>query len=701
MAICWAAFAETGDVIRTAAELASASTRKGTAGLAFEVEATVLSCPSPAPMKTRRFRRFFIMDDSGGASVYDARESPDNSLTPGDQIVVSGSLGAINPNDRRNSLVMANCRSIRVSSHGAPPEPTRISPPDLEKDSVLNTSVIIDGILVEARQDEIDPEFTTFVLDCSGRMVYASIETALMKKPLSKMRQMVGATVEVVGIPFLHIGLRQHGRRWFHITDDRSITMLKPPSDDLFQAPLVDGADELTPEAVAALGRRRATGRVLAVWNGDTMLMRTESGEPMKVDVITSPPSVGDDIEAVGYAETDLFHVNLAHAVWRPAGALSIPPETVSEIDMRDLFANADGQSRLNAACHGMTIRLRGVVRNTQTGGDGGARAILDSGGYSIAADCSSAPDAVSGLCAGSTISVTGVCVLETETWNKRSMLPRTTGMFISIRRPEDVIVVSRPPWWTPMKLTVVIGALVLLLAGALAWNASLRILSERRGRELFRSQIEQAKSKLRVDERTRLAAELHDHLAQNLTAIYYQVSAASRARDADPDASAGHMDAAARMLGSCRTELRRCLWDLRSDALDEPDMAQTLRKSVDAVVGDAEISISFSVPRSKISDSTAHAILSIIRELAANAINHGHARHVSVEGAMHDATVRITVKDDGDGFDTATAPGPADGHFGLDGVRERLLRHNGTMSMSSSPGRGATVTLTLKGVNP
>ncbi len=700
MAICWAAFAETGDVIRTAAELASASTRKGTAGLAFEVEATVLSCPSPAPMKTRRFRRFFIMDDSGGASVYDARESPDNSLTPGDQIVVSGSLDAINPNDRRNSLVMANCRSIRVSSHRAPPEPTRISPPDLEKDSVLNTSVIIDGILVEARQDEIDPAFTTFVLDCSGRMVYASIETALMKKPLSKMRQMVGATVEVVGIPFLHIGLRQHGRRWFHITDDRSITMLKPPSDDLFQAPLVDGADELTPEAVAALGRRRATGRVLAVWNGDTLLMRTESGEPMKVDVITSPPSVGADIEAVGYAETDLFHVNLAHAVWRPAGALSIPPETVSEIDMRDLFANADGQSRLNAACHGMTIRLRGVVRNTQTGGDGGARAILDSGGYSIAADCSSAPDAVSGLCAGSTISVTGVCVLETETWNKRSMLPRTTGMFISIRRPEDVIVVSRPPWWTPMKLTVVIGALVLLLAGALAWNASLRILSERRGRELFRSQIEQAKSKLRVDERTRLAAELHDHLAQNLTAIYYQVSAASRARDADPAASAGHLDAAGRMLGSCRTELRRCLWDLRSDALDEPDMTLALRKSVDAVVGNAEISITFSVPRSKISDSTAHAIISIVRELTANAVNHGHAKHITVEGAMSGGGLSISVKDDGLGFDTSAVPGSDNGHFGLAGVRERLLRHNGTISLSSSPGHGTTVTLTLKGAN-
>ena len=151
LAICGIVSAETCDVIRTAAELAAASTRKGTAGLRFEIEASVLASPSPAPRKERRFRRFFITDDSGGASVHDARKSPDNSLSPGDRIVVSGSLDALNPHDRKNSLSMANCKTIKLISHGTPQRPVRIPSEDFGEDSVLNTSVIIDGILVEAR----------------------------------------------------------------------------------------------------------------------------------------------------------------------------------------------------------------------------------------------------------------------------------------------------------------------------------------------------------------------------------------------------------------------------------------------------------------------------------------------------------------------------------------------------------------------
>jgi signal transduction histidine kinase len=66
----------------------------------------------------------------------------------------------------------------------------------------------------------------------------------------------------------------------------------------------------------------------------------------------------------------------------------------------------------------------------------------------------------------------------------------------------------------------------------------------------------------------------------------------------------------------------------------------------------------------------------------------------------MSGGGLSISVKDDGLGFDTSAVPGSDNGHFGLAGVRERLLRHNGTISLSSSPGHGTTVTLTLKGAN-
>ena len=93
-----------------------------------------------------------------------------------------------------------------------------------------------------------------------------------------------------------------------------------------------------------------------------------------------------------------------------------------------------------------------------------------------------------------------------------------------------------------------------------------------------------------------------------------------------------------------------------------------------------------------------AHAILSIVRELAANAVNHGHARHIRVVGKVHEETLlRISVADDGSGFDPAHAADSADGHFGLDGIRERLRRFDGEMNIESSPGNGTTVSFCMR----
>ena len=150
-------------------------------------------------------------------------------------------------------------------------------------------------------------------------------------------------------------------------------------------------------------------------------------------------------------------------------------------------------------------------------------------------------------------------------------------------------------------------------------------------------------------------------------------------------------------MLGSCRTELRRCLWDLRSDTLDEPDVAHAVMKSVEPVVGKANAKAEFKAARAKISDSVLHAMLSIIRELAANAVNHGHANNIKIAGELTSGILTFSVSDDGCGFDVANAPGLDNGHFGLAGVRERIRRHGGDISINSAPGKGASIAITLK----
>ena len=687
--LCGNVSAETNHVITSAAELARTVSRKGTVGIPFRLEATALSRP------IGRRQSFVVMNKTGGVSLYDIRERDDPAILPGDRILVCGVTEPRHSRRPEDGLVNANCTNVVILSHGQPPPPTPITADDLERNDLLYKPVYIDGILIDVRKDEIDPRHTLFVLDCSNRMAYAAIGDPQFSAQTAK--PMIGSTVRIKGTLHHHIGTRTHSRRLVAIHDPNAVNVLKPPSDNLFDAPEIGETDGLSPEAVIALGRRKAMGRVLAVWNGETALLRTMSDELARVELVTAPPAVGDAIEVVGYAETDLFQVNLANALWRKAEMPPATEEPATDVAAKELLEDTAGQRKFNMSWNGKKVRLTGIVRDIHESGGSGVRILLDDDGRMVAVDCGAAPDIARRLRADYLISVMGVCVMETENWNRHLMLPRVTGMFISASSPDDIKVLATPPWWTPARLVCVIGVLVLLIVAILAWNVSLRTLSEWRGRELYRNQIERAKSELRVDERTRLAADLHDYLAQNLTAISYRLAAAERSRTMEPEALTRHLATATRMLGSCRTELRRCLWDLRNDALDEPDFATAIRKSAETVAADADVSISWNIARARISDSTAHTILSIIRELVSNAVRHGKARHVRISGELSAGMLRFSVGDDGCGFNPSDAEGAADGHFGLDGIRERLRRHNGELEIKSSPGKGAIISICMQ----
>ena len=692
LALCGFISAEASPATYTIAELRDALCRKSSLGTEFELMVTALSAPPD------RRTAFIVMDESGRAPIVNMRDTDDQSIEPGDRLLITGRIErrkAKHPND---PALNANCWNVIVLSHGKPPEPVQIAADDIYRDDLLYLPVCINGILIDVRKDEIDSEFLQFVIDCSNSTIYAAAYARLFTNSLESIKKLIGATVTFNGILTSSGGRRTHLIRYIMLHDENSLVMIKPPSDDLFRAPPIGDTARLSPEAVVALGRRRAVGRVLAVWNGNTLLMRTASGEPMKASLVTPPPAVGDCIEAVGYPETDLFHVNLASVIWRKSTSASPPhDEPVLDVKAEDLLVDGHGNRKFNVSYHGKTVRLRGVVQDVTSNGRSGRQILLACGKYSIAVDSGAAPTAAGGIEIGSTVSVTGVCIVDTETWNRHAILPLTREIFLVLRSTDDITVLADPPWWTPFKLMVVIGVLAMLLVAILIWNASLRILSERRGHEMYRSQIAQAKAEMKTDERTRLAAELHDHLAQNLTAISYQIAAAERSRTVDTEASAHHLGTAGRMLGSCRTELRRCLWDLRSDALDEPDVNEAIRKSIEPIAGDARVSVEVDAPRARLSDSSLHATISIIRELASNAVYHGRAKNIKITGGISHGEFSFAVSDDGCGFDTANAPGLDEGHFGLAGVRERIRRHNGEMSIESSPGNGTNVSIIIK----
>ena len=365
------------------------------------------------------------------------------------------------------------------------------------------------------------------------------------------------------------------------------------------------------------------------------------------------------------------------------------------EIDGNSLFTTPNGNGKVNPRYFGTLVRIRGTAISGFDEGDDGF--VLKCGKHTLRIDMALPDGAAQRVKTGSTVEVTGICDLEFESDFDSTLFPHFRGFAILPRTAADVRILATPSWWTPLRLVCVIVVLILALVATLLWNRSLAVLSDRKGRELFREQIASAKAELKVEERTRLAVEIHDSLSQTLTGVSLQIDAAMRNGEKGFSAAERHLRTARQMLASCRHELRCCIWDLKSRTFEEKNMAEAVERMLAPHAGQARISVRFNVPRSNLSETTTHAILRIVRELVVNAVRHGKATEVKVAGERHDSTISLSVKDNGAGFDPDSAAGPDTGHFGLQGVRERLNEFGGEMKIESSPGKGATVNLKLK----
>jgi signal transduction histidine kinase len=407
-------------------------------------------------------------------------------------------------------------------------------------------------------------------------------------------------------------------------------------------------------------------------------------------------PEIGAHVAVAGFPETDLFIINLARAVCRTVS--SSTNESIIAETATTLTPDFDMNMVLRE-CYGRLIRITGrvVSQNPSSEYPTAPTITISCGEHIIPIDVTSCKGKGTLPAYGDVIEATGICVINTTRWNPLDIFPRIEGFTLVPRSAEDLLIMSSPSWWTSGRLMVVIAALLILLITIFIWNRILQHMVERRGRQLFKAEIEQAKSCLRVDERTRLSVELHDAISQTLTGVAFQVDAAEKTLSTDPAATGNFLSVARRTLLSCREELRRCIWDLRNDTLGSSDFAAALKMTVAPCVGDAEVSIRFPVRRPQISDMTAHAVMNIIRELSVNAVRHGSARHIWIAGEHKDNLIRFSVRDDGSGFIPENRPGPMQGHFGLQGVKERVTKLGGSLTIKSSPGEGTKIIVEIR----
>jgi signal transduction histidine kinase len=196
-----------------------------------------------------------------------------------------------------------------------------------------------------------------------------------------------------------------------------------------------------------------------------------------------------------------------------------------------------------------------------------------------------------------------------------------------------------------------------------------------------------------RLAERQRLAADIHDTLAQGFTSVLMLIQAAQADLNGSQSthglARAGrHLDLAARAARENLAEARALVADLAPAQLDGSTLPDALRRL------SQEASFSLSGTARTLPMAAEVVLLRVCQEALANVRKHAGPARAAVRLDYAPETVRLEVSDDGTGFD----PDRVSGGYGLRGMRTRVTEAGGTLTVRSSPGTGTSVSATVPG---
>lgn len=200
----------------------------------------------------------------------------------------------------------------------------------------------------------------------------------------------------------------------------------------------------------------------------------------------------------------------------------------------------------------------------------------------------------------------------------------------------------------------------------------------------------EQAQALAVLEERQRLARDLHDSVSQALFSANAMTEALPRLWDRDPEAVRRYLPQLHRLTSGALAEMRSLLLELRPAALAEMELGELLRQAVVAFSGKSRTRASLKLVGSRpLPMAVQFTLYRIAQEALNNVAKHSRAAEVEVCLQMESDTVKLAVCDDGRGFDPARLP---PGCMGLSILRERARAIGATLDICSRPGEGTEI---------
>jgi len=568
----------------------------------------------------------------------------------------------------------------------------------------------LDAIVQGCREDRTG---WNLVLDVATRRIMARIEkTALAERP----EHLIDARVKLVGV----VGSTRNSRGQFlaptlNVAAADDITVLEPSPSSPFAAPLVPLAAIATyrPEPVArhriqteGIVTCHVPGRYCYLQEG-LVGLRVEC--PAAVDL-----RPGDVVRAAGFVDMSRMIAGIVEGVVEKTGRAAVPePAAIAPEEIGDILSTAERTQRIALPTNyaGVLIRFPARLVERRRFRDGwmltlGRGQTSSQAWIPVVAAGDAA--ALEGLQPGGDVEVTGVARVDAELpadYVPTGRNPEIRPVELVLRSAADVRVVRAASWWTPRRLGTALAAAGVLLAAVLGWVGALRrelaLQFERVAHEIRSRRESEVEFEATLRERNRLAANLHDTLLQTIGGIRYQLDACRVAgREKDEAEADEHFDVARRMIDHVADEVRGSVWALRT----MPMPGKSFTDSIAVVVGQFEkqlgkghgprISFQTTGGALELPNFVAGNLLLVVQEAIHNAIRHGRPTRIDVDADFSaDGSLALTIRDDGMGFEPGTEAGPAQGHFGLQGMRERLERLGGTITIESAPGAGTTIT--------